>query len=325
MIKKDIYLKNIGEALALLSREVEILNCVNFYDINVLAEDFYAQLLNKIYGYNLRNLNAYEKNAPAVDLGDDTLKLSIQVTSDNDSEKIKETISRFIEHKQYLKYNELFVLLLIKKKNYTTVFDTQGLFVFQKNKHIIDYTDIMKEVKTKDTETLGEISCFLEDELISRMQKLKATQASEIDTIIDLIEYITRNREKKRKREVFEDPEYKIERRFKEFAERLKRNYMDLFTIYGEALEMVNTIIEVDAAQDLITIMYLQDLSIKKLDEHSNNPVKALESLIDYFEEQLSQNGKTYDRAAIKFYLINEMIKCNVFPNERSDYNGDKW
>jgi hypothetical protein len=324
MIKKDIYLKNIGEALALLSKEVEILNCVNFYDINIVAEDFYAQLLNKIYGYNLQNLNVYKKNAPAIDLVDDTLKLSIQVTSDNDSEKIKKTISKFIEHKQYLKYNKLFILLLIKKKKYTTVFDTQDMFVFKKNEHIIDYTDLMKEINCKDTETLGEINCFLENELVSNIQKLKVTQASEIDTIIDLIEYITKNREKKDKLEVIVDPEYKIERRFKEFAERLKNNYINLFTIYGEALEMVNTTLEIDAAQDLITIMYLQDISIKKLEEYSNNPVKALESIVDYFENQLSQNGKVYDRAAIKFYLINEMIKCNVFPNERSDYNDDK-
>jgi hypothetical protein len=324
MINKGIYLNNIGEALALLSKEVEILNCVNFYDINIVAEDFYAQLLNKIYGYNLRNLNEYEKNAPAIDLGDDVLKISIQVTSDNDSEKIKKTISKFIEHKQYVKYNTLYILLLTKKKNYTTVFDTQGVFVFEKSKHIIDYTDLMKAIKAKDTTMLNEINCFLENELINNMKKPKATQASEVDTIIDLIEYITKNREKKELRETIIDPEYKIERRFKSFAGGLKSNYINLFTIYGEALEMVNTNLEIDAAQDLITIMYLQDISIKTLDECSNNPLKALENIVDYFESQLSQNGKIHDRAAIKFYLINEMIKCNVFPNERSDYNDVK-
>ncbi len=324
MINKEIYLKNIATALALLSREVEILNCVNFYDINIMAEDFYAKLLNKIYGYNLRNLNVYEKNAPAIDLGDDGNKLSFQVTSDNDSEKIKKTIEKFIEHEQYLKYDRLIMLILTKKKRYTTTFDTKGLFSFDKSKDIIDYTDLIKDIKDKDTKALGELGSFLEDELVSKLQKSKATQASEVDTIIDLIEFITKNREKKERRDSIIDPEYKIERRFKEFAERLKNNYATLYSFYGETLEMVNTTLEIDEAQDLITIMYLQDISIKKLDEASNNPVKALESLVDYFEDKLSQNGKIYDRAAIKFYLINELIKCNVFPNERSNYNDDK-
>lgn len=40
MIKKELYLKNIGESLALLSKQVEIFNCVSFYDINIVSEDF---------------------------------------------------------------------------------------------------------------------------------------------------------------------------------------------------------------------------------------------------------------------------------------------
>ncbi|MEA5011125.1 MAG: SMEK domain-containing protein [Angelakisella sp.] len=324
MINKEIYIKNIAAALAFLSKEVEILNCVNFYDINIVAEDFYAQFLNKIYGYNLCNLNDFEKNAPAIDLADEALRISIQVTSDNDSEKIKDTIKKFIEHDQFLKYDRLVILILTKKKNYSTKFDTENRFSFDKKKDIIDYTDLIKDIKLKDINTLKKISKFLEEGLISKIQNTKATQASEVDTIIDLIEYITKNREKKDKRDTVIDPEYKIEKRFREFADRLKDNYITLYTIYGEALEMVNTMLEIDEAQDLITVMYLQDISIQKLDEASSNPVKALELLVDYFGEKLSQSGKKYDKAAIRFYLVNELIKCNVFPNERSDYNDDK-
>lgn len=324
MINKEIYIKDIGNALALLSRKVEILNCVSFYDINLLAEDFYAQLLNKIYGYNLCNLNAYKKNAPAIDLGDEGSRLSIQVTSDNDSEKIKKTIKKFIEHKQYLTYDRLIVLVLTKKKKYSTDFDTQDFFYFDKRRDIMDYTDLIKEIIIKETIALKEISDFLENELVSRLKQIETTQASEVDTIIDLIEYITKNRGKKGKRNTIVDPEYKINKRFKEFAERLKSNYLTLYPLYGESLNMIYTIHEIDEAQDLITVMYLQDISIKKLDEASNNPVIALEKLVDYFEEKLSQNGKKYDKAAIKFYLLNELIKCNVFPNERSNYNDDK-
>ena len=50
----------------------------------------------------------------------------------------------------------------------------------------------------------------------------------------------------------------------------------------------------------------------------------ALNKLVIYFETKLSANGKKYDRSAIKFYLVNEMIKCRVFPNERSEYDAGK-
>lgn len=325
MINKEVYLKNIAEALALLSKEVEVLNCVNLYDINIVAEDFYALLLNKIYGYNLRNLNSYENNAPAIDLVDEVKRISIQVTSDNTSEKIKKTIEKFIEYKQYLKYDRLIVLVLTKKKKYTANFNTKSFFAFDKELDIIDYIDLMKAVKVKDIKDLKKISQFLEDELVSKMQQPKTTQASEVDTIIDLIEYITKNREFKRKLDRGGvDPEYKIFKRFKDFAERLITDYTTLYTLYGEALDLVHSTLEIDEAQDLITIMYLQDISIKMLDQSSNDPVEALKKLVDYFEEKLSLNGKEYDRAAIKFYLVNEMIRCNVFPNERGSYNDDK-
>lgn len=325
MINSEIDLKNISNSLALLSREVEIYNCVNFYDINIVAEDFYAQLLNLIYGINLYNLNAYEKNAPAIDLGDKKTRISIQVTSDNDSKKIKKTIDKFIEYKHYLNYDRLIVLMLTKKKNYSVNFDTKSKFKFDKKSDIIDYLDLMKAINKKDTQELEEISSFLERELTSKIESEKTTNAGEVDTIIDLIEYITKNRELKKKLDTVVDPEYKIQKRFREFAERLIDDYTSLYTIYGDALEMVHTILEIDEALDIITIMYLQDISIKILDETKNNPVEALNKLVEFFEERLSKNGKKYDRAAIKFYLINETIKCNVFPNERSEYNVDKW
>lgn len=61
MVNKEIYLKNIAESLALLSQEVSILNAVNLYDINISAEDFFPELLNLIYGYELKNVNHLEK------------------------------------------------------------------------------------------------------------------------------------------------------------------------------------------------------------------------------------------------------------------------
>ena len=69
-LNKEIFLKEVAGSLALLSKEVTILNAVNLYDINIVAEDFFPGLLNLIYGYKLKNANYLEKNAPAIDLFD---------------------------------------------------------------------------------------------------------------------------------------------------------------------------------------------------------------------------------------------------------------
>ena len=100
--------------------------------------------------------------------------------------------------------------------------------------------------------------------------------------------------------------------------------YTTLYTIYGEALSIINETLGIDEAQDIIVMYYLQDISVQFLEKENDNPIAALNGLVTYFETKLSSNGKKYDRCAIKFYLVNEMIKCRVFPNEGSEYDAGK-
>ena len=150
----------------------------------------------------------------------------------------------------------------------------------------------------------------------------KRTQASEIDTIIDLIEYISIHKKVNKKIDSVIDPEYKIYKRFRAFAGKLVSDYTSMYSVYNSSLKIVNESLGIDEAQDIIIMLFLQEMSIKFLDETADDPVAALDRMVEYFDDKLSANGKEYDKAAIRFYLINEMIKCNVFPNERSEYNG---
>ena len=323
-MNKEVYLKNIAENLALLSREVSILNAVNLYDINIIAEDFFPGLLNLIYGYELQNANHLEKNAPAIDLIDWKNRIAIQVTSDNSSTKIRHTIEEFNKNQAYHLYDRLVVLILTQKKNYSSNFDTQGLFSFEKERDIWDVEKLIKDIRELETEQIKNISDYLSEELCNKYYSVRETQAGEMDTIIDLIEYISQHRKVNKDRETTVDPEYKIYKRFKNFADKLITEYTTLYTIYGEALNIVNEMLGIDEAQDIIIMFYLQDISVQFLEEEHDNPIVALNKLVTYFEEKLSTNGKKYDRSAIKFYLVNEMIKCRVFPNERSEYDVGK-
>lgn len=323
-MNKEVYLKNIAENLALLSREVSILNAVNLYDINIIAEDFFPGLLNLIYGYELKNANHLEKNAPAIDLIDQKNRIAVQVTSDNSSTKIKHTIEEFNKSQAYHLYDRLVVLILTQKKKYSSNFDTQGLFSFEKARDIWDVEKLIKDIRELETAQIKNVSDYLSEELYNKYYSVRETQAGEVDTIIDLIEYISQHRKVNKDRETTVDPEYKIYKRFKNFADKLITEYTTLYTIYGEALNIVNETLGIDEAQDIIIMFYLQDISVQFLEEEHDNPISALNKLVTYFEEKLSINGKKYDRSAIKFYLVNEMIKCRVFPNERSEYDAGK-
>lgn len=323
MLKKEIYLKNISKNLAQLSNEVKILNAINLYDINIVGEDFYAGLLNLVYGYELKNANSIQKNAKAIDLIDKTNRITIQVTSDNSSTKIKHTISEYNEEQLYNTYDRLVILILTSKKNYTANFNINNNFVFDAENDIWSVEDIIKEIRTLEVSKIKKINNYIEEEFCDKLYSVKMTQSNEIDTIIDLIEFISNHKEVKKIRETFTDPDFKIYQRFREFADRLVSEYTSLYMVYGEAITVINDTFGIDEAQEIVIMFFLQDISLQYLDQTSNDPVAALNKLVDYFEIKLGSNGKKYDRVAIKFYLINEMIKCNVFPNERSDENAN--
>ena len=72
----------------------------------------------------------------------------------------------------------------------------------------------------------------------------------------------------------------------------------------------------IDSVTSLKISNYLKDESDINLTKENNNPKLALHSLVELFYGKLSSNGFKFDKQAIKFYLLDELIKCNVFPNK---------
>ena len=213
----------------------------------------------------------------------------------------------------------MIILIIGNKKKYSSEFDPTGQIGFNKSKDIWDINDLIRDIQSLEIDKIKVINDFLSKELSEKVYALKKTQSNEIETIIKLVSYISQNRDFKEKKKTVIDPNYKIYNRFKKFADKLISRYTTLGLVYEESLEIARKGLEIDEAQDLIMMLYLQDISIQMLEEAHEDPIKALEKLVNYFEEKISEDGKRYDRAAISFFLINEMIKCNVFPNERSE------
>ena len=95
------------EDLASLSREVETSVAMGHLDINKICEDVFCRLFKELYGFeNIRNLNEEDKhNFPGIDLADDEAKVAIQVTSTKTVDKIKDSLTKIIEHGLHEKYD----------------------------------------------------------------------------------------------------------------------------------------------------------------------------------------------------------------------------
>ena len=161
MINIGNIFNEIENYLTFIQLKLKNRNSLNLQDINIMAEVFFKDLFNLIFGYNL---NPVKQNAPAIDLYDDSNKISIQVTSDNSKAKISKTIESFITNKLYQKYKLIFIIIN-DRLNYREKFDTKGLFEFNPKNDIIFISDLLNIIKNKDIDSQKNILEFLKKQI----------------------------------------------------------------------------------------------------------------------------------------------------------------
>ena len=121
-------------------------------DINRVSEDVLIPLFSEVYGHtDLKNLNVSEgPNFPAIDLGDKKTRTAYQITSRFRTDKIKKTLTKFVENKLYKKFDSLVIYILTEKPEtyHGRGLDDiiQGKFSFDKDTDILDYRDLLGRI-----------------------------------------------------------------------------------------------------------------------------------------------------------------------------------
>lgn len=138
----------INDILGRIDSQVKIENRQRDYRMNSEAEDLFCGLLNLIYDYNLKNMNYENPDMPSIDLGDEIQRIAIQVTSQNERKKIKDSVEKFIKHRLNYTYDKLIVLIIGYKRNFRK-FEESFVEVMGIDEigWVIKKSDIKKKVK----------------------------------------------------------------------------------------------------------------------------------------------------------------------------------
>jgi len=308
-------LRIVTHYLTHLRVSVEASNSLNLQDLNVHAEAFFRDLLNLALDYRLININIVEKNARAIDLGDEANRIAIQVTSTTDFAKVKHTVAGFLKANLQNKYDRLIVLMIGAKKSYReTSLGDPSAFSMSVTDDVWDIADLLRMIGDLDLEKLQACQDFLRKEL--RLSEPR--QSNEVRTLMRLIEVLSASEEGVQAGDNREDPdpEGKIRDRFADHAEFLQQEYVKLFEIYGRVLR------EVEAHTDLGHVrvrklqVYLWNWSDRVLREFKGDPQAALQALCDRIMGMMGTGEADFDEGAVRYYLINQLIACNVFPNK---------
>jgi hypothetical protein len=110
-------LEDIGKGLAMLTYQVSQENLSGQFSKNRIVEDLLLPIFRRLFSApNLRNLNTSTQNHPTLDLGDETSRIGIQVTTESTSAKVTKTLRGFFDGKLHKQYNRMIVFLLIANR-----------------------------------------------------------------------------------------------------------------------------------------------------------------------------------------------------------------
>lgn len=317
MTRKQEYITTIITLLTRIPPLVEASNKLNLTDVNNFSEDFYEQLLNLVYGYSLKNANQFDPNAAAIDLRDLDNKISVQVTSTSSLKKTTTTVNKFIEHKLFEKYDRLIVLNIAKKSKHKDEKIGNDQFSIDTDNDIWDVNDVLKDVKyLTDIEQIKAIRDFLIKEL---QDQPDSTLPNEVNTILAMIEMLSNEKHPDAGNGFIEDPDpdNKIHKRFADHATYLTNRYYDLYIEYGKVLDAINKESDIGSQALRRAGTYLKGYSDDILTRCDGDPKAALNELVESFKNHLSNLGFSFDACAAEFYIVDQLIKCNVFPNRK--------
>ena len=309
------YIKSIIASLSWLSTQVEFHNKLNLTDINVHAENFYRDLLNLSLNASFININSIDQNAAAIDLGDQNSRTAIQVTSTSALAKTKKTVNKFIEKKLYEQYDKLIILNISKKTNHTVTEVGDENFKFDTKKDIWDIGDLIKKINNLKLHEVEAVKKFLDQHL-----HLKPNESlpRNVETILRLIELISDEDHPAVGEGTLDEPfpDHKINKRFSDHADFLKSEFVNLYQDYGAVLHAVEMESDISQLKIRRVAQHLRQYSDALLTKNNGDPTKALTELMDYFLGLLQQNGFEADTGAAQFYIMQHLVRCNVFPNK---------
>lgn len=145
-VNSEAYYNNIRNKLEYFRRLVAIDNSVNIQSLNIHAEGFFAQFLNCLFGWQLRNVNMDQQNVPGIDLLDEKNKIIVQVSSTYTHDKIQRSLEKS-KKPEYYEYHFYFVAITEEEKRYRAFTVPKKLF-FDKDQDVLNIPALLRRVQS---------------------------------------------------------------------------------------------------------------------------------------------------------------------------------
>ena len=150
-MQQQVELNRIRTLLSRFEEEVRIDNANGEFSINIHAENVLIKVLNTAYDIDLKNVNYEEgKTYPAIDLIDESKRITFQISSTGTVKKVTDTLKTFAKRNQHEKYDHLYFYFLKGKEkkvviNNASILTARGKLK-RENIHFLDHAEFYKHL-----------------------------------------------------------------------------------------------------------------------------------------------------------------------------------
>lgn len=182
MLHKKASQDNVSFGLAVLKYYLRFNSKNNLQDANVTAEELVSKLVNILKDTKFLCTAEIKSNFPGIDALDENKRLGLQISHENTSKKINETIDVIRNNNVNKAIDVLYFFITSRKqKKYTIKAQCPGLCTVEKN--ILDFDDLAR-LLSKDADRLSRAETLLKKAMPRLYTDVKAKHQAMLDCIL---------------------------------------------------------------------------------------------------------------------------------------------
>jgi hypothetical protein len=315
--QREENLDEIKDWLIRLEKWIEANKSLRHQDSNIELENFFRDLLNLTFGWELRNANVLSNtNQDSFDLSDEKNSIAVQVTVTTKAEKIRKTLKTFIgtHEKQYSRLIFVYPFLQLTRSQ-ADFRDILNGYDFDANRDRMCFGTILKKSQDMGIDDQSRIVKLLRTELRQLGAAIQMGVDQTVETLIAVIQYMSENApvEAVDFDELKPDQKQKLER-FSEHSGYLLLQYRMNQELHV-TVEQARDAIGYDTVRVAKIQAWLKITSLELLDTNEGNATAAFQAMAASLLQRAHVQGSDAEETAVRFLLADEFIRCNVFPN----------
>lgn len=314
-MNSPIYFNYIEDKISHLVTRVELRGNLNILDLNIHCENFYRDLFNNLYKWDLSNLNKVKQNVKAIDLISNKKKIIIQVSATCTKQKIESALKN-ITIKNPEKYSFKFISIsknakLLRKKIYI---NPQNV-VFSPVDDIYDASTILKDIKDFQTDKLKDIYDFFKKELGREEDTIKLD--SNLAIVVDIL---SKEKLDEGNNSITVEDSFEIDRKISFNDLNASSLIINDYSVHYNRLDKIYSEFDLSGVNksksvlDAIRMKYVKNLKLKKDDE-------LFLLILDNVKKTIIQSTNFKKMAVdmldlcVNIIVVDAFIRCKIFKN----------